>query len=58
VIYLGALDDSPEGKKVTKKYVEEAVAAALAGKTPATAETPAIGCAVRKVRQRRTEEDE
>jgi peroxiredoxin len=57
VIYLGALDDSPEGKKVTKKYVEEAVAAALAGKTPATAETPAIGCAVRKVRQRRTEEE-
>ena len=57
VIYLGALDDSPDGKKVTKKYVEDAVAAALDGRTSATAETPAIGCAVRKVRQRRTEEE-
>lgn len=48
VVYLGALDDSPEGKKVTRKYVEDAVAAALAGKLPETAETPAVGCAVRK----------
>jgi thiol-disulfide isomerase/thioredoxin len=48
VVYLGALDDSPEGKKVTKKYVADAVAAALAGKLPETAETPAVGCAVRK----------
>jgi peroxiredoxin len=48
VVYLGALDDSPDGKKVTKKYVEQAVAAALAGKLPETTETPAVGCAVRK----------
>jgi thiol-disulfide isomerase/thioredoxin len=48
VVYLGALDDSPEGKKVTKKYVEDAVAAALAGKLPMATETPAVGCAVRK----------
>lgn len=58
VIYLGALDDSPEGKQVTKRYVEDAVAAALAGKTPAVSETPAVGCAVRKVRTRRTADDE
>jgi peroxiredoxin len=52
VVYLGAMDDSPDGKKVTKKYVEDAVAAALAGKAPAVAETPAVGCAVRYARER------
>ena len=52
VAYLGAMDDSPDGKKVTKKYVEDAVAAALAGKSPAVTETPAVGCAVRWVRER------
>lgn len=58
VVYLGALDDSPEGKDVQEKYVEEAVAAALAGKAPKVAETPAVGCAVRKVRERRNTNDE
>lgn len=48
VVYLGALDDDPTGKNVKTKYVEDAVAAALAGKLPATTETPARGCAVRK----------
>jgi peroxiredoxin len=51
VVYLGAMDDSPEGKNVTKRYVEDAVAAALSGKTPAVTETPAVGCAVRKPRR-------
>src|SRR5262245_31266880 len=50
VVYLGAMDDSPDGKKITKKYVEDAVAAALAGKMPAVTETPAVGCAVRYVK--------
>jgi len=54
VVYLGAMDDSPDGKKVTKKYVEDAVAAALAGKAPATTETPAVGCVIRWARERRT----
>jgi peroxiredoxin len=53
VVYLGAMDDSPDGKNVTKHYVEDAVAAALAGTKAAVAETPAVGCAVRYVRQRR-----
>ena len=52
VVYLGAMDDSPDGKKVTKKYVEDAIAAALAGKSPETTETPAIGCAVRYAKER------
>jgi peroxiredoxin len=53
VIYLGAFDDSPDGKKITQRYVEDAVAAALSGKTPAITETPAVGCAVRAVRERK-----
>lgn len=53
IVYLGALDDSPDGKKVTRQYVEDAVAAALAGKTPETTETPPIGCAVRYMRERK-----
>jgi thiol-disulfide isomerase/thioredoxin len=56
VVYLGALDDDPEGKKVKVKYVEDAARAALAGKQPETAETPARGCAVRQPPRRRTKE--
>jgi len=53
VVYLGAMDDSPDGKHVTKHYVADAVAAALALKQPEVAETPAVGCAVRYVRERK-----
>ena len=54
VVYLGAMDDSPELKKpVTKKYVEDAVAAALAGKAPEVTETPSVGCLVRYAKERR-----
>lgn len=54
VVYLGAMDDSPDGKKIEKRYIEDAIAAILAGKTPEVAETPTVGCAVRYVRERRT----
>lgn len=54
VVYLGAMDDNPELKKEqTTKYLEAAVAAALAGKAPEVAETPGVGCLVRYVRERR-----
>lgn len=53
VIYLGAMDDSPDGKNVKQRYVEDAVEAALAGAEPKTKETAAVGCAVRYVRQRK-----
>ncbi len=54
VVYLGAFDDSPELKKpVTKRYVEDAVAAALAGKTLKVTETPGVGCLVRYAKERR-----
>ncbi|MGC1276411.1 MAG: thioredoxin family protein [Planctomycetaceae bacterium] len=53
VVYLGALDDDPDGKAVTKRYVEEAVRAALANEAPAINETPPIGCLVKYPRDRR-----
>ncbi len=54
VVYMGALDDSPEGKKVTKRYIEAAVDRTLAGKKIEIAETIPVGCAVRFERTRRT----
>ena len=54
VVYLGALDDSTDPAKVKQRYVESAVAAALAGEKAEVSETPAIGCAVRYQRSRRS----
>jgi peroxiredoxin len=57
VVYLGAMDDSPELKKpVTKRYVEAAAGAALAGKTPEVTEMPSVGCLVRYAKERRKRE--
>lgn len=53
VVYQGSFDDSPDGKNVKQKYVEEAVLAALEGKTPATTETQPIGCLVRYEKSKR-----
>ena len=53
VVYMGAVDDSTDPKQVKVKYVEDAVAAALAGKPAPKAETVARGCTVRYVRERR-----
>ncbi|SFJ09139.1 redoxin family protein [Planctomicrobium piriforme] len=52
VIYMGAMDDNTDPAKVTQHYVDDAVAAALAGKSPETKEVIARGCRVRYVRQR------
>ena len=52
LVYQGNFDDSPEGKKITKHFVEDAVAAALAGKRAAVEETAPIGCMVRYIRMR------
>jgi peroxiredoxin len=53
VVYLGAMDDSPDGKNVTKRYLDDAIAAALAARPAPIAETAAVGCAVRYVRERK-----
>jgi hypothetical protein len=52
VVYMGAFDDSAMADKVAKKYVESAVAAALAGKPAETTETPPVGCLIRYKRSR------
>ena len=52
VVYMGGMDDNSQASDVKHNYLEPAVEAALAGKQPATAEAPAIGCRVRYARQR------
>ncbi|KAA1258507.1 thiol-disulfide oxidoreductase [Rubripirellula obstinata] len=53
VIYMGAMDDSPDGKEVTKPYVRNAIDAALAGESVTVSETVPIGCRIRVKRLRR-----
>ena len=52
VVYMGSLDDSPDGKAVTKRYVESAIDAVRAGKAPEVIETVPIGCRIRFARIR------
>jgi peroxiredoxin len=48
VVYLGAMDDKAPPGEAKRKHLEAAVSAALAGKTPATAETSAAaGCRIK-----------
>jgi peroxiredoxin len=54
VVYMGSLDDSPDGKSVNASYVEVAVKAALEGTEPEVTESVPIGCRVRFERQRRS----
>lgn len=53
LVYMGAMDDKTDADKVERRYVEEAIAAALAGKKPEITETIARGCRVRYARERR-----
>lgn len=54
LIYRGALDDKTDPKLAKVNYVAEAIEASLAGKTPKVSETPAVGCAIRWERTKRT----
>ena len=48
VAYIGAIDDSAkDASAVSKKYVEEAVDALLAGKQVPSGKTKAIGCTIK-----------
>jgi peroxiredoxin len=48
VSYIGAIDNNTEDSELAdKKYVDAAVEALLSGKSPATAETKAIGCTIK-----------
>ncbi|WP_010582073.1 thioredoxin family protein [Schlesneria paludicola] len=53
VVYMGAMDDATDADKVTKRYVEDALAAALKGSEAPVTETIARGCRVRYVRDRK-----
>jgi len=52
VVYMGSLDDSPDGKTVAKRYVESAVDAILRSQAPEVVETVPIGCRIRFARTR------
>ncbi|HBK87825.1 MAG: thioredoxin family protein [Cyclobacteriaceae bacterium] len=48
VAYIGAIDDNArDAKGVTRRYVEEAIDALLAGKPVVTTRTKAIGCGIK-----------
>jgi peroxiredoxin len=48
VAYIGAIDDNyKDAKAVTKRYVENAVDALIAGQTPEVTFTKAIGCSIK-----------
>lgn len=47
VVYMGAMDDKSEAKDATASFLEPAVAAALAGRSPDKGETLARGCRIR-----------
>jgi peroxiredoxin len=53
VVYMGAMDDSPNADKVKRRYVDESVAAALASRLPEVRETVPVGCRIRIERSRR-----
>ncbi|MBM83804.1 MAG: thioredoxin family protein [Planctomycetaceae bacterium] len=58
VVYMGSMDDSPDGKKIKKRHVEDAVTASLKGGNPKVEETIAIGCLIRFERKRRRRKSE
>lgn len=53
IVYMGAMDDSADLAAKKVDYLEPAVEAALAGKTPKIAETYSPGCRIRYARKSR-----
>ena len=54
LVYQGSLDDSPDGKSVTNRYVEKAIQATLNTGAIEVKETVPIGCNIRFERVRRS----
>lgn len=54
VIYMGSLDDSPDGAKVKERYLEIAIGDLLSDAQPKISETVPIGCRIRFARSSRT----
>ncbi|WP_231615727.1 thioredoxin family protein [Novipirellula artificiosorum] len=53
IVYMGSLDDSPDGKKVTKHYVRSVIESLLKMERPEISETVPVGCGIRFERERR-----
>jgi peroxiredoxin len=47
LVYHGAIDDSRDETAVSRRYLRDAIEAALASGEPETPETPAVGCTVK-----------
>jgi peroxiredoxin len=47
LVYHGAIDDSRDETKVDRRFLREALDAVLAGRAPAVAETPPVGCTIK-----------
>lgn len=52
IVYMGAMDDSTTATAVKRRYVDDAVAAVLAGRAVEVAETAPVGCQIRFERRR------
>ncbi len=53
IVYMGSMDNNPSPKKVSKRYLDDAITAVLDGKKVATKETIAFGCQIRFERKKR-----
>jgi len=51
VIYRGAIDDSRPADKVARRYLQDVLNAALAGKPLPVTETKAFGCTIKRVKK-------
>ena len=51
VMYRGAIDDARNAARVTKRYVRDALDAALAGRAAPVAETKSFGCVIKRPRK-------
>jgi hypothetical protein len=47
LVYHGAIDDNRDEDGVTQNFLRDALDAVLAGETPTTTDTPAVGCTVK-----------
>jgi peroxiredoxin len=52
IVYMGGMDDKSDPANVKQDCLQSAVETALAGKEPAIAETPPVGCRIRFARRR------
>jgi peroxiredoxin len=46
VVYMGAIDDNQNSEEVSKHYLQDAIEAVLAGRSPEPAKTKQFGCGI------------